>query len=118
MTVNAVVAATTAEAERAALPNLLAMLALRTGAELRPQLLIEDAEQVVLPPAHANLVEAMRRRWVIGDPDTARARIRELADTFGVDEVMVHPVAGVERGTDPGTSPGREQTLTLLGGAG
>ena len=39
-------------------------------------------------------MSAMRVRWVIGEPDAARARIEELAATYGVDEVMVHPVAG------------------------
>lgn len=40
--------------------------------------------------------------------------MRELAERFDVDEVMVHPVASVRRGTDPGTAPGRERTLELL----
>ncbi len=50
----------------------------------------------------------MRSRWVIGDPDAARARIEELAATYGVDEVMVHPVAGAHEGADRRSTPGRE----------
>ena len=46
LTVNAVVAETAEEAERRALPNLLMMVALRTGAPLDPQLLVEEAEKV------------------------------------------------------------------------
>ena len=57
----------------------------------------------------------MRSRWVIGDPESARARIDELAATYGVDEVMVHPVA-VREGTGPRSSPAREETLRLLVG--
>ncbi|HEY0952650.1 LLM class flavin-dependent oxidoreductase [Nocardioides sp.] len=115
LTVNAVVAQTEEEARRLALPQLLAMVALRTGGELRPQLSVEEAEKVELPPAHRDLLEQMARRWVIDAPEPARARIEELAATYDVDEVMVHPVAGAWTGTEPGASPAREQTLRLLG---
>jgi len=47
----------------------------------------------------------------------AAAQVRELATTFGVDEVMVHPVAGALRGTPADRSPGREETLRLLAAA-
>lgn len=116
LTVNVVVAETDEEARRLALPQLQAMLALRTGQELRPQLLVEEAEKVELPPAHLDLMDAMAQRWVIGSAATARARMEELAATHGVDEVMVHPVAGAWTGTDPASSPARERTLELLAG--
>lgn len=114
LTVNAVVAATAEEARRLALPQLHAMLALRTGAELRPQRLVEEAEKVELPPAHLELVERMAERWVIDAPDPARTRIADLAAAYDVDEVMIHPVAGAYTGTEPGVSPAREETLRLL----
>jgi luciferase family oxidoreductase group 1 len=114
LTVNAVVAETTEEAERLALPNLLMMVALRTGAPLAPQLLVEEAEKVDVPEAHRPLIEAMRSRWVVGDPASARAQLEELAATYGVDEVMLHPVAAAHEGTEPGRSPAREDTLRLL----
>jgi len=116
LTVNAAVADTREEAELLALPQLLAMVALRTGQPLLPQRLVEEAEKVDLPPAHQDLLERMRPRWVIGAPDEARARIGELAVTYDVDEVMVHPVAGAHVGAEPGLSPGRERTLRLLAG--
>jgi len=116
LTLNAVVAPTSEEAHRLALPQLLAMLALRTGQPLTAQQLVEEAEKVELPDAHRDVVEAMRSRWVIGSPEEARARIEELAASYGVDEVMVHPVAGAYVGTEPGTSPAREETLRLLAG--
>jgi luciferase family oxidoreductase group 1 len=115
LTVNAVVAPTIEEAERRALPNLLMMVALRTGQPLGHQLLVEEAEKVELPEAHRSLVDAMRPRWVIGDPAGARTQIEALAASYGVDEVMVHPVAGAHVGTEPDRSPAREETLTLLG---
>jgi luciferase family oxidoreductase group 1 len=114
LTVNAVVAESAEEAARRALPNLLMMVALRTGQPLGPQLLVEEAEKVDLPEAHRALVEAMRERWVIGGPEDARARLADLAAAYGVDEVMVHPVAAAHVGTEPDRSPGREETLRLL----
>jgi hypothetical protein len=40
--------------------------------------------------------------------------VRALADEFGVDEVMVNPVASAHRGTVPATAPARDTTLELL----
>ena len=117
LTVNAAVAETTEEAERLALPQLQAMVALRTGGPLRPQRLVEQAEAEPVPTEHEGLVEAMRRQWVLGDPASAAARVRELATRFDVDEVMVHPVAGALAGTDRRAAPAREATLALLAGA-
>ena len=114
LTVNAVVAPSVEEAERRALPNLLMMVALRTGLPLEPQLLVEEAEKVELSEAQHRLIAAMRDRWVIGAPDQARARVAELAATYGVDEVMVHPVSGAHVGTEPDRGPAREETLELL----
>lgn len=117
LTVNAVVAPTAAEARRRARPNQLMMLALRTGQPLGPQATVEEAEAVVLPDAHQELADRMLDKWVVDEPAAARERVAELAARFGVDEVMVHPVAGAAVGTAPGTSPAREETLALLAGA-
>jgi luciferase family oxidoreductase group 1 len=114
LTVNAVVAETAEEAESQALPNLLMMLALRTGSALTAQLSIEQAAAVEVPEAHRGLLDSMRSRWVIGDAEQAAAQLAELAETFGVDEVMVNPVAGSHDGADPRTSSTREETLRLL----
>ncbi len=114
LTVNVSVAQTQEEAERLALPQLQAMVALRTGGPMRPQRLVEEAEKDPVPEQHRGLLEAMRRRWVVGTPDTAAAQIRDLASTYAVDEVMVHPVAGAFVGTDPASAPAREATLSLL----
>ena len=93
------------------------MVALRTGQPLTAQRTVEDAEQAVadgLPESHASLIDAMRQRWVIGDPAGARAEIDKLASSYGVDEVMVNPVAGALAGTPPGSAPARTRTLELL----
>ena len=114
LTVNVSVADTADEAHRLALPQLHAMVALRTGGPLRTQLLVEEAEAVALPEDHARLLDAMRRRWVIGTPDEAAAEIAQLAATYGVDEVMVHPVAGRVRRRPGRRGARREATLELL----
>ena len=84
------------------------MVALRTGGRLAAQRLIEDAEQVDLPPQHQQLAETMLTRWVVDEPGAARERVEMLAAEFGVDEVMVHPVAGAHTGSPVGSSPARE----------
>ncbi len=114
LTVNVSVAESREEAERLARPQLLAMLSLRTGGPLAPQLSVEAAEKVEVSPAHQPVLDAMRARWVIGSPEEARTEVAELAARYEVDEVMVHPVAAAHEGTEPGASPAREETLRLL----
>ena len=116
LTVNAVVAPTRQEADRLALPNLRSMVALRTGQPLRAQQLVDEVEEsdLDLELVHGDLARQLLERWVVGTPESAAAQVRELATTFGVDEVMVHPVAGAFRGTPSNRSPSREQTLRLL----
>ncbi|WP_457188991.1 LLM class flavin-dependent oxidoreductase [Nocardioides sp. P5_E3] len=116
LTVNAVVAETEEEARRRALPNVQQMIALRTGAPLHPQRLVEEAEAAEMTADQRAFGDAMAQRWIVGSPDQARTRIEELAAEHGVDEVMVHPVAGAAAGTDVRTSPAREETLRLLAG--
>jgi luciferase family oxidoreductase group 1 len=117
LTVNVVVAATQEEAERLVRPNLLAMVALRTGGELKPQLSVEEAERTPLAAGHEALADQMRSRWVVGTPERAAAEIAELAATYDVDEVMVHPVAGASAQDPADRSPARETTVRLLAGA-
>ncbi len=109
-------AASPEEARRRALPQLQMMLALRTGQPLGPQALIEEAEKVDSPPAQVELLDKMAARYVIGDGPQARERVAELAASYGVDEVMVVPIAGAHVGTEPGTAPNRLETLRLLTG--
>ncbi|OBG16639.1 luciferase [Mycolicibacterium celeriflavum] len=114
LTVNAVVAETRQEATALALPNLQMMARLRTGQPLGPLDLVEDAEQQELAPQAQRIAEAAFGRAVVGDPSEAADQVRALADEFGVDEVMVNPVASARRGTEPATAPAREKTLELL----
>jgi luciferase family oxidoreductase group 1 len=114
LTVNAVVAETRDEAMALLLPNLQMMARLRTGQPLGALDLVEDAEQQQLSPQAQRVVEGALRRAVAGTPTEAADQVRALADEFGVDEVMVNPVASARRGTDPATAPARDTTLELL----
>jgi luciferase family oxidoreductase group 1 len=114
LTVNAVVAETHDEAMALILPNLQMMGRLRTGQPLAALDLIEDAERQVLSPQAQRVVESGLRRAVVGTPTEAADQVRALADEFGVDEVMVNPVASARRGTDPASAPTRDKTLELL----
>ena len=114
LTVNAAVAETHDEAMALLLPNLQMMARLRTGQPLGPVDLVEDAQQKQLTPPEQAVVDAGLRRAVVGDPTQAAEQVRALAEEFGVDEVMVHPVASARRGTDPATAPARVKTLELL----
>ena len=114
LTVNVVAAPTREEAQRLVQPMVRSMVALRTGQPLLPQPSVEEAEAAPVPPAHRALADDMMSRWVVGDPAQAAAGVRELATTFGVDEVMVSPVAGAVAGTPVDSSPAREETLRLL----
>ncbi|WP_110181033.1 LLM class flavin-dependent oxidoreductase [Nocardioides solisilvae] len=116
LTVNACVAETEEEARRLVRPQVLQMLAIVTGGTLTPQSLVEEAEQVEIAEGQQGIARGMMNRWVIDDAAGARARIAELAATFGVDEVMVHPVAGSYAGTPAAATPAREETLRLLAG--
>jgi luciferase family oxidoreductase group 1 len=117
LTVNVVVAPTQEEADRLALPNLRAMVALRTGQPLRPQQLVEEVEEHDLGIARGDLARQMLERWVVGTPAAAAEQVRSLAADHDVDEVMVHPVAGALRGTPADRAPAREETLRLLADA-
>jgi luciferase family oxidoreductase group 1 len=114
LSVNASVAETEEEAAALMLPNLQMMARLRTGQPLNALDLVEDAEGIVMHPQAQAIIDAGLARAVVGTPEGAAAQVRALAEEFGVDEVMVNPVASARRGTDPRTAPGRERTLELL----
>ena len=117
LTVNVSVADSADEAAALALPNLQNMARLRTGQPLAPLDLVEDAEALDLPLQMQGLVDSGLGRAVVGDPDQAAKEITALAETYDVDEVMLHPVGSARRGVDPRTAPARVRTLELLADA-
>ena len=114
LTVNVVVAESQKEAERLVRPQLLAMVALRTGGELRAQLTVEEAETTLLAESHQGLAAQMLNKWVVATPDAAAADITALAATYAVDEVMINPVAGSSDRDPMNRVPARERTVELL----
>lgn len=114
LTANAVVADTAEDARALALPQLQQMVRLRSGLPLTAVPLVEEAAATDVTPEHEALLESMAQKWVIGDADTAATEVRSLASRFGVDEVMVSPVASAREGEDPRRSLARERTLELL----
>lgn len=114
LTVNAAVAETRDEAMALMLPNLQMMARLRTGRPLGAVDLVEDAQAARVSDQEQRIIDGGLRRAVVGAPAEAADQLKALAEQFGVDEVMVNPVASARRGTDPATAPGREHTLELL----
>ena len=114
LTVNAAVAETHDEATALMLPNLQMMARLRTGQPLGPVPLVEEAQVAELTAPQQHIVDSGLQRAVLGTPAEAAEQLRALAEQFGVDEVMVNPVASARRGTDPATAPARVATLELL----
>jgi len=117
LTVNTVVAETHDEATALILPYLRLQAQTATGQSPGRLELVEDAEQAVLTPQQHRVAQGELSRAVIGTPTEALTQLQELADRFGVDELMLNPVASARRGTDPARAPGRESTLRLLAGA-
>lgn len=114
LTVNAVVAETRDEAMALALPNLQLMARLRTGRPLGPVALVEDAQAASVSEAEQRVIEGGLARAVVGAPAEAADQLRALAERFGVNEVMLNPVASARRATDPSTAPARDRTCELL----
>ena len=116
LTVNAAVAETRDEAMALMLPNLQMMARLRTGSAARPRSISSRTpnDTELSPQAAARSSKPGCERAVVGTPTEAAEQVRALADEFGVDEVMVNPVASARRGTDPATAPARDTTLELL----
>ncbi|QAY72950.1 LLM class flavin-dependent oxidoreductase [Agromyces protaetiae] len=116
LTINAVVAPTADEAAERALPQLRSMARLRLGLPMRPLETVEEAQAAPYDSNAAELIDTMRKRWVIGDAASARASLAAFAARHGVDEVMVAPIAGSFAHEAAAASPGRVQTLELLAG--
>jgi luciferase family oxidoreductase group 1 len=114
LTVNAVVADTPDEASALALPQLITMARLFSGGTLGPRMTVEQAQAESLNPMEEDLVADQSARWIIGTPDTAWAQLAALAERYGVDEVMVSPVASDREGQDVRVGAGAERTLELL----
>lgn len=110
---NIVIAPTAEEAELWALPYAQTMAKLRSGQPLTASPTVEQAMQDQ-GQFSAQVMDRVTAPWLIGTPAQVAEQVQQLADRYGVDEIMVHPVAG-PKDTDPMTrNPAREFALSAL----
>jgi len=114
LTVNVIAAPTAEEAEERALPQLRMMARLRTNRPLVPLETVEQAQADPWDGMANSLMTAARSKWFVGTGDHVSAELSAFAARFGVDEVMISPVAGSYDGEPLDTAPGRIRTLELL----
>lgn len=114
MTVNVSTADTAQEALARAMPQLVLMSKLQTGRPLTVLDYVEDAPNEPLDAMQRQLIDQMLQRWVVADADEAAKQIKELANRFEADEVMVQFASGVRRDEPVDRSVGREAGLELL----
>lgn len=112
--INVVVAQTPALAAARALPQVIQMVRLRTGAQLLPQLTVEEAKAYPWDPREEAMRPAVVKDWLIGTPHEVAARLRVQLETLKLDEAMIVPAAGAFAGEAPETAEGRAETLRLL----
>ncbi|AZH79858.1 MULTISPECIES: LLM class flavin-dependent oxidoreductase [Microbacterium] len=117
LTVNAVAAPTTEEAEARALPQLRMMARLRLNQPLRALETVEQAAAAAADPATDQVVQDARSRWFVGTGEAVAAEVRSFAERHGVDEVMLSPVAGALDAEPKDSATGRAQTLELIAAA-
>lgn len=117
LTVNAVAAPTTEEAEARALPQLRMMARLRLNQPLRALETVEQAADAAADPATDQVVQDARSRWFVGTGESVAAEVRSFAERHGVDEVMLSPVAGALDAEPKDSATGRAQTLELIAAA-
>lgn len=117
LTVNAVAAPTAEEAEERALPQLRMFARLRTNRPLTALETVEEARGAASDPLFDQFTADARARWFIGTGADVAAQVRDFAERYGVDEVMLSPVAGAYESEPRDASPGRAQTLELVAAA-
>ncbi|WP_314504609.1 LLM class flavin-dependent oxidoreductase [uncultured Microbacterium sp.] len=117
LTINAVAAPTAEEAEARAIPQLRMMARLRTGKALTALETVEQARAALVVEADAqaeSIMASARSRWLVGTGPEVQAQVTEFASRYGVDEVMISPVAGAFDGEPMDAALARVQTLELL----
>ncbi|MEV4668675.1 LLM class flavin-dependent oxidoreductase [Microbacterium sp. LWO12-1.2] len=120
LTVNVVASPTAEEAEARALPQLRMMARLRLNKPLTALETVEEAIAAGIAEADAatdQVVQGARSRWFVGTGESVAAEVRDFATRYGVDEVMVSPVAGAYEAEPKSSAAGRAQTLELIAAA-
>ncbi|MFB7250033.1 LLM class flavin-dependent oxidoreductase [Microbacterium sp. NPDC056234] len=117
LTVNVVASPTQEEAEARALPQLRMMSRLRLNKPLTALETVEEALSAASDPATEQVVQAARERWFVGTGESVASVVTAFAAKYGVDEVMLSPVAGAYETESKDAPTGRAQTLELIAAA-
>lgn len=116
LTANAIAAPTQEEAEERAIPQLRMMARLRQN---KPLTALESVEQARAAASDFDslgeqIMAGARAKWFVGTGDSVAGELRAFAARWGVEEVMISPVAGAYDSEPMDASPGRVQTLELV----
>jgi luciferase family oxidoreductase group 1 len=114
MTVHLAVADTAEEAELIALPSLVSYQRLRRGLPSTAFDSIEASERLKRETSASAFDDSVVGGWVIGSADEVAPRLVDLAREYGVEELMLVPLAARHEGELPGALPSRDRMLELL----
>jgi luciferase family oxidoreductase group 1 len=119
LTANAIAAPSVAEAEERALPQLRMMARLRQNMPLTALETVEQAKAAAsdFDALGGQIMAGARAKWFVGTGESVTAELAAFASQWGVDEVMISPVAGAYDGESMDAAAGRAQTLELLAAA-
>jgi luciferase family oxidoreductase group 1 len=117
LTANVIAAGTDEEAEARSLPYQRMTARLRTNQPLTTLETVEQAQASAgdFDDLAASIMASARANWFVGTGESVAAELATFAARYGVDEVMISPIAGAYDGEPMDAAPGRTQTLELLG---
>ena len=117
VTVNVSVADTADEAWDLAEPHMYSMATLRSGGGLTRGRLVGADVRSVLTDDLRSLVAPAVHTWAVGDVSQVADQLRQTADEFQVDEIMIHPIEGARPGDPADQWPAKMRGLQLLADA-
>jgi len=117
ITANVVAASTVEEAEARALPQLKLIANMHLRGSQTPMVTVDQAvaDLAKLPTSReAQLIASMRPTWFGGTGPEVAQQLKKFADKYGVDELMLHPIAGRYASEPPTINRGKIQTIELI----
>ncbi|HSO70718.1 MAG TPA: LLM class flavin-dependent oxidoreductase [Arachnia sp.] len=117
VSVNVCVADTADEAWELSEPHQYLMASLTTRGGMDPQPHVGDEVRALFTDDLRAVVAPAVASWAVGDVAQVRDQLLATAEEFGVDEIMVHPVAGARIGDPPDAWPAKLRGLELLAAA-
>ena len=114
LSVNVSVAETSDEAWELSEPHQYLMASLSTRGKMDPQPRVGDEVRQLLTPQLRDAVAPVVDTWAVGDPDQVKAQLKDTAEQFGVDEIMIHPIAGAYEDDPADQWPAKVRGLELL----